>query len=264
MSHSRIALFIVLLAGCDGSSPTAKDVDALKARIEVLERELAGTRGTMSAQGGRLDTLETDYADLEQVLQMETAIAANTAASADNAAILAAAEHTLAAAAALLAYVSVDTNGDVVVEGANLTVRSGSGSTDGEINGKGNLFVGYNERERVGGVCEGGSNPGTSCIRQGQCFDGGFCNFTIGIERTGSHNLIVGHSHSYSSYGAILGGVENTASATHVSILGGSFNIANTHGATVGGGHENKSSGRGSTVAGGFQNEATGQAELVP
>jgi len=51
---------------------------------------------------------------------------------------------------------------------------SGSGATEGMINGLGNLIVGYNE--------DVGSNA----------------------TRTGSHNLVVGIEHSYSSYAGSL------------------------------------------------------------
>ena len=56
-------------------------------------------------------------------------------------------------------HVSVD-NGRVLIEGADLQIVSGSGQTDGEVNGKGNLIIGYNED---------------------------FYNL-----RTGSHNLVLG------------------------------------------------------------------------
>ena len=67
-------------------------------------------------------------------------------------------------------------NDDYIITGANLYIQSGSGSTNGTVNGKGNLIIGYNELR-------------------------GYDN-----NRTGSHNLIVGREHNYSSYGGIVVG----------------------------------------------------------
>lgn len=61
---------------------------------------------------------------------------------------------------------------------------SGSGSTEGTVNGRGNLIVGYNER------LVGDTNI-----------------------RTGSHNLVVGAFNNYSSYGGQVIGYNNTISS---------------------------------------------------
>jgi hypothetical protein len=63
---------------------------------------------------------------------------------------------------------------EVYFTGCNVNIRSGAGATDEGVNGLGNLVIGYNE--------------------------------STGQARTGSHNLIVGPRHSYSSYGGIIGG----------------------------------------------------------
>ncbi len=42
-------------------------------------------------------------------------------------------------------FMSVDGNGDTHFTGTNLYILSGSGRTDGPVNGKGNLIMGYNE-----------------------------------------------------------------------------------------------------------------------
>ena len=73
----------------------------------------------------------------------------------------------------LLAGVSRSGN-DIFIDGANLHIRDGSGSTDGPVNGLGNLIVGYNERRGEGD------------------------------DRTGSHNLIVGSQHNYSAYSSLV------------------------------------------------------------
>lgn len=109
-------------------------------------------------------------------------------------------------------YLSVNTNNDrVIFTGANLHVRSGGGSTDATVNGLGNLVIGYNE-----------SNNDT---------------------RTGSHNLVVGPYHSFTSYGGIVGGYNNEVSGIHAGVLSGRENhAAGSHSALV--------SGLGGTVTG--------------
>ena len=59
---------------------------------------------------------------------------------------------------------------DIVFQGCNVHVRNGKGSTQTK-NSKGNLIIGYNE--------EGSSSK----------------------ERDGSHNLVIGKQHEYTSYG---------------------------------------------------------------
>jgi len=73
---------------------------------------------------------------------------------------------------ALLA--NVTRNGNVIVfSGVNVQIVDGSGDTYGDVNGLGNLIVGYNELR------------GTS------------------DNRTGSHNVVIGAEHNYSSYGVL-------------------------------------------------------------
>ena len=66
--------------------------------------------------------------------------------------------------------------------GCNVNIQSGSGTTDGNVNGLGNLVVGYD------------ANTG-------------------GHARTGSHNLIVGDEHEYSSFGGLVAGFQNKIAA---------------------------------------------------
>ena len=62
----------------------------------------------------------------------------------------------------LMDYVSVNTSSDVVrFDGANVQIVSGSGTTNGTVNGLGNLIVGYDEAGSIS-------------------------------SKTGSHNIVVG------------------------------------------------------------------------
>jgi hypothetical protein len=102
----------------------------------------------------------------------------------------------LAALETKLAHVSVSGN-DILITGANLHVRSGSGSTDGPVNGLGNLIVGYNELR--GGTAD---------------------------NRAGSHNLVVGSQNNYASYGGLVGGLQSGVSTPFsTGIVGQAFSL---------------------------------------
>jgi hypothetical protein len=81
----------------------------------------------------------------------------------------------------------------------------GSGTTDGTTNGLGNLIVGYNEN-------------------------------VFAATRTGSHNLIIGVDHEYTSFAGLVAGWTNTISGPHATVSGGSSNVASGWAASVSGG----------------------------
>ena len=110
--------------------------------------------------------------------------------------------------------------------GVNVQIDSGSGSTDGPVNGSGNLIIGYDEL--IG----------------------------VGDDRTGSHNLIVGAKNNYSSYGGIVAGNYNSVTGSFASVLGGFVNVASGDDAVVSGGYYNTASGQYAAVSGGNNNEA--------
>lgn len=143
-------------------------------------------------------------------------------------------------ALALGAYVTVtaaDVNGatgpNVVITGANLHVLNGGGATDGQVNGLGNLIIGYNE------------------IRGG------------GDSRSGSHNLVVGSANNYSSYGGIVSGLNNDISNTNANVLGGYQNIASGPSSSVIGGANNQALSVYDSVYGGMMNTASGGYSVV-
>lgn len=111
-------------------------------------------------------------------------------------------------------YVKIETNPlngvtgpHILITGANVHVRSGSGFTNdnGTLKGLGNLIIGYNESSAV-------------------------------LSRTGSHNLIGGSLNSFSSFGGVVFGLQNTISGQYASVLGGSGNMAVGSNSTVYGG----------------------------
>ncbi|MEC7693240.1 MAG: hypothetical protein VX446_02540, partial [Bacteroidota bacterium] len=102
-------------------------------------------------------------------------------------------------------YLSVDEeNHTVLFSGANLQVVSGEGSTDAPVNGTGNIIIGYDEN--------------------------------TSDDKSGSHNLVVGYGHTYSSYGGIVVGYENSITGEFSSVSGGYNNTASGASSSVSGG----------------------------
>jgi hypothetical protein len=183
-----------------------------------------------------------------------------TVADADHVnANFAAVEARLALLEAKTASLSVEngvgTATELVFSGVNLHVENGLGETDGVVdgqftypgttNGLGNLIVGYGEAQTL--------NPEVA-------------------SRGGSHNLVIGPDHAYSSYGALVagranstlapsstvsGGISNTASAIYSSISGGRGNAASGVFSSLSGGQENSASGEAASVSGGRYNSAS-------
>lgn len=144
----------------------------------------------------------------------------------------AALEQRVAALELLLSHLSVDGD-NLVLTGQNLQVVSGAGATDATPNGTGNLVLGYNE---------------TNSTKD---------------KRSGSHNLVVGRHHSYSSYGAIVAGEDNESTARLASVLGGSRNKATGPGAVVVSGLDNEARSEAASVLAGERNLAAGRSCAV-
>src|SRR5262249_39087998 len=150
-------------------------------------------------------------------------------------------------------YVSVQTgpiNGlagpHVIITGANVHIRSGSGFTDdntttflggtgtGTLTGLGNLIIGYDETS----------------------FD-----FTpIPGTRTGSHTLVVGPANVFSSWGGMVAGTLNTVTGASSSVSGGFNNTASGETSSISGGGASTASGRMSSVSGGSAHTASGSS----
>ena len=126
----------------------------------------------------------------------------------------------------------------LVLEGMNLQIINGLGSTDGDqgsgpqVNGLGNLIVGYDE------------NSGSD-------------------NKSGSHNLVVGPRHYYSSYGGLLGGANNVVIGAYSSVSGGEGNTASGFSSHISGGSHNNVSGHRSNILGGRNNDVSHQYSIV-
>jgi hypothetical protein len=117
------------------------------------------------------------------------------------------------------------------ITGANLQILSGSGSTEGTVNGLGNLILGY------------GENP-------------------HGFSQAGSHNLVLGDNQEFTSYGGLVAGQYNHAKAPFADIFG--YNsTASGQFSSISGGSSNTASGQWSSVGGGFANTSSGDSAMV-
>jgi hypothetical protein len=135
-------------------------------------------------------------------------------------------ENRIAQLEALLLNITRNEN-DIYIDGANLHIRSGSGYTADTVNGLGNLIVGYNE-QRGGGE----------------------------DDRSGSHNIVVGRSNNFSSYGGLVVGYRSEISGNYASVSGGTHNTADGYGSSVSGGFSNTASNENASVSGGEHNTA--------
>lgn len=137
----------------------------------------------------------------------------------------------------------------VRLEGANLQIVNGTGTTDGAPNGVGNLIVGYDT------FAMGGPPPGG---------------------KDGSHMLVVGDGHTYTSFGGAVIGERGQARGAWSSVVGGRFARAFGEGSVVIGGSSlaeglrsvsvggsSTSSGTDAVSVGGNLNEAVGFRSTV-
>jgi hypothetical protein len=125
----------------------------------------------------------------------------------------------------------------IIFTGANFHIRNGSGSTEGNT-GLGNLVIGYNEDNE---------HPITIPAAQ----------------RIGSHNLIIGPLHQFTTSGGLVAGKNNTISGRLSSVSGGRQNTASGDFSSVSGGSDNTASGGSSSVSGGSDNTASVESSSV-
>jgi hypothetical protein len=146
-------------------------------------------------------------------------------------------------------YVSVDANSEngvtgpnIKFTGANIHILSGSGRTDdnlpngGSLTGLGNLIIGYDGLDPL-------QVP----------------------SRGGSHNLVVGDTHSFTSsaYGGLVAGLHNTIDGAYNTVTGGESNTSSGFASSVTGGTGNYSTSNSSSVSGGSGNTASFDNAIV-
>jgi hypothetical protein len=188
--------------GLKNKSPFAKTF-TLQASMESLVADMAG----LKSQVDQLTVANAKLTEANAALQV-----ALNAAKADistmSVKVVALDKKAVDIVPDLAKYLKIDTTNvvggvtkpDILFTGVNVHVRSGSGATsdNGTLTGLGNLIIGYNEN----------TYP------------------TPTLTRTGSHNVVGGSMHSYSSYGGMVFGAENTISGPYATVLSGNKNIA--------------------------------------
>ena len=220
------ALTVLSLVGVARAESQEGGLPALGNRVATVETIVSTLQSSGSNQSQQIAALQALVATLQgQLAQQGGQVAALQAAVATLQTALASVTSTLGCMS------KVGT--EVFFDGCNVHVRSGSGSTDGPLNGLGNLIIGYNEIQFA---------P---------------------IFRTGSNNLVIGRNNSYSSYGGFVAGELNTVSGPAASVSAGFQNTASGIYSSVSGGGENEASNDRSAVSGGVFHHATGSGASV-
>ncbi len=151
---------------------------------------------------------------------------------------------------ALLAGVTRSGN-DIFYDGVNVHIRNGLGSTNGDpsdpdntftgiVNGLGNLIVGYDEDIFA--------------------YNG---DGTPAVDKSGSHNVVIGYGHNYTSFGTLVAGRYNQTTAPYSSVSGGTQNTASGFTSSVSAGLLNTASAFYASVSGGFDNTASASRASV-
>ena len=225
MSRATISSPIdILFQVAPARRPLGGRIGRLAAAV-VLAGLFASAAGAQTC-GDVNDDNKVTTSDAQRVLQSAVGIPVDLVCSSDQCSAL---EERLQAVEALLAHVTIDGD-NLVLTGMNFQVVSGTGDTDGNVNGTGNIIIGYDE-----------SNSNND-------------------EKSGSHNLIIGRNHSYESYGGIVAGEDNEQTGQVASILGGTGNAADGDGAVVVGGQDNQADGETSVILAGENNRAIGRS----
>merc|ERR1711957_773355 len=155
--------------------------------------------------------------------------------------------------------------GNIYFTGCNVHIRSGKGSTDATTNGKGNLIIGYNEpRDSLMEVPKSAEGPKKVDVMEvPESAEGLEAELDVSDSRGGSHNLIIGDEHEYTTYGGIVTGRRNGISSKYSAVVGGLDNAASGEYSTVTGGTDNEASGYASSISGGYDNTAWGDYSSV-
>jgi hypothetical protein len=122
---------------------------------------------------------------------------------------------------------TVDGRRTVRISAANLQLVDGTGDTDGTPNGLGNLMIGYAESH-------------------------------AGLERGGSHNVVLGRDNEWSSFGGLVTGRYNRVAGEDTAVIGGRYSDTTGAGAVSIGGLGADVSGEGAVGVGGTENSLSG------
>lgn len=187
---------------------TKADIAALQAQVTDLKNQVASLTSTETTLVTQLKSAQSTINALQTALNTLTSTVANGTGGSSNSVL-----NTLAK------YVTIEPNPinglngpHVIFTGVNVHIRSGSGATGdgGTPLGLGNLVVGYNAPPVQGGG-----------------------------QRNGSHNLIGGDGNSFSSFGGLVFGSQNSTGGPYTAIVGGESNQATGFASSILGGRMN-------------------------
>jgi hypothetical protein len=224
---------VVIEAPGTDSSPQSLSVAwaARSLRLDTLEAELSRTRQdlrTLCAAGAR-----TPQPICARLLSVEDQTRDHTAALAATESAVVRLADRLVDAEATLGPISYDPRAQAIYfTGVDVHVRNGSGSTDGEPDGTGNLILGWNEVDDED-------------------------------ERTGSHNLVIGSRHTWTGHSGLISGLDNTLRSDASVAVGGQGNIVTGAGAAAIGGQDNEVAGEDAVAVGGAANFVEGEVAVA-
>ncbi len=232
---------LILLAGALALFNPRSGHAAQTGGLPELERRVAALEAKINSQQTTIDDLQAKLnAETAARIQGDAATLAAAKTYTDNA-VAAESSRAIAAESSLQSSLSaletltapLSLNGtELTITGVNVRIVSGSGLTDdnvgngGTLTGLGNLLIGYSP-------------------------------FNNAIPQTGSHNLVLGRSNGFTSYGGLVAGEGNQIEGPFCTITGGTGNLARNYWSTVNGGFSNQATGQGSAINGGQQNRAT-------
>jgi len=182
------------------------EMAALQTQVSDLKTQVLSLSASESSLLTQLKSAQTDIA----LLQAKLAALAGVGSTATG---------SSATLSNLAKFVTVDPNPingmngpHIIFTGANVHIRSGSGSTGdgGTLTGLGNLVLGYNALPVQGAG-----------------------------QRSGSHNIVGGDGNSFTSYGGLVLGSQNSLGGPYTTIMGGESNQATGFASSILGGRAN-------------------------
>ena len=236
LSNSIVGLEADLENATSATSQNGSHLGTVALDISALQLDLTGLTSTVATLNSSLGALDTSVVNLGSTMTtMDTTMGMmqGTLGTLDTEL-----EALDTLATPLFDYVSVDASSDeIYFVGANINIHSGSGETSdgGSPTGLGNLVIGYNE-------------DATDVA----------ASYPIS-DKSGSHNLVVGMGHSYTSTGGFVSGKVNRITGPDSAILGGRENEISGASGAISGGRDNEiSGGHYGVIAGGDGNEISG------
>ncbi|HEX9767277.1 MAG TPA: cell wall-binding repeat-containing protein [Nitriliruptorales bacterium] len=231
--------------GGKGRTETARLLNELPGELGIVRPVLVGASvagdvgidGTLTLAGTDVAATLTAALDRLEAVEARTgSLETELAAANGRIGTLETEVDTLQATLGGVTRTSIDGRDTLRLDAMNLQIVNGTGTTSGTPNGEGNLII--------------GSNAPRS-------------NSAVATDRAGSHSLIVGDEHHWTSFGGIVAGFRSTVSGDWASVTGGSKNTASGLHASVTGGESNTASGIGASVSGGGTNTASGDRSSV-